>query len=118
MNVLHWLKEQAKGYNCSVCGTSHERSEIRALGKIEFAWIVRVTCSQCQTAFKLLVVVGEENAAASSVAQDRPQQRPAISLDEVIDAHEALKDFRGDVKVLFGRRRPREAAKTEGLRRV
>ena len=101
MNILRFLREQAKGYDCSVCGQNHARSDIRVLGKLESAWIVRVTCSKCNTSFKLLVVIDEERANVSPVqeAVRRPERkrRPAVSLDEVLDAHEFLKSYEGGV---------------------
>jgi hypothetical protein len=106
VNILKFLRDQAKDYNCSVCGANHSRSDIRVLGKLESAWIVRVTCSKCQTAYKLLVVVDEQHAAVSPVKEelDRQPRRPAVSADEVIDAHEFLESYRGDVRTLFARR--------------
>ena len=109
MNILRILREQAKEYDCTVCGTNHSRSDIRVLGKIESAWIVRVTCAKCQTAIKLLVVVDEQRAAVSPVKEERPltqrtPRRPAVTSDEVIDAHEFLENYQGDVRTLFARR--------------
>ena len=106
MNILRFLREQAKGYDCSVCGQNHARSDIRVLGKLESAWIVRVTCSKCHTSFKLLVVVDEERTNVSPVqepAAHRPERkrRPAVSLDEVLDAHEFLKTFDGGVTAML-----------------
>ena len=102
MNILRFLREQAKDYKCSVCGANHSGSDIRVLGKLESAWIVRVTCAKCETAFKLLVVIDEQRAAISPVKEEpeRPK-RPAVSADEVIDAHEFLEQFDGDVHALF-----------------
>ena len=104
MNILRFLREQAKDYKCSVCGANHAGSDIRVLGKLESAWIVRVTCAKCETAFKLLVVVDEQRAAISPVKEEpeRPK-RPAVSADEVIDAHEFLEAYSGDVRTLFTR---------------
>jgi len=103
MNILRFLREQAKGYDCSVCGQNHARSDIRVLGKLESAWIVRVTCSKCTTSFKLLVVIDEERANVSPVQESAAarraerRRRPAVSVDEVIDAHEFLKGYEGGV---------------------
>ena len=103
MNILRFLREQAKGYDCSVCGQNHARSDIRVLGKLESAWIIRVTCSKCDTSFKLLVVIDEERANVSPVQEpaaarkERRRRRPAVSLDEVLDAHEFLKGYEGSV---------------------
>jgi len=109
VNILRFLREQAKGYDCSVCGQNHARSDIRVLGKLESAWIVRVTCSKCDTSFKLLVVIDEERANVSPVqepaAAHRPdrRKRPAVSLDEVLDAHEFLKGFDAGLSEMLDR---------------
>lgn len=102
MNILRRLREQAKEYDCSVCGANHARSEIRLLGRLEAAWIVRVTCSRCDTQFKLLVYVDRERASLAPM-NERPvrAKRPPVSLDDVIDAHEFLEGFDGDVRALF-----------------
>ncbi len=105
VNILRLLRDQAKDYDCSVCGSNHSRSDIRVLGKLESAWIVRVTCAKCQTSFKLLVVVDDHHAAITPVKEEpeRPR-RPAVTADEVIDAHEFLERYQGDVRTLFARR--------------
>jgi hypothetical protein len=109
VNILRFLREQAKGYDCSVCGQNHARSDIRVLGKLESAWIVRVTCSKCDTSFKLLVVIDEERANVSPVQEPAPahrserKRRPAVSLDEVLDAHEFLKGFDGGLTEMLDR---------------
>jgi len=102
MNILRRLREQAKDYDCKVCGANHARSEIRLLGRLEAAWIVRVTCWQCETAIKLLVYVDRERAALAPMKESAVRARkPPVSLDEVIDAHEFLERFDGDVHALF-----------------
>ncbi len=105
MNILRTLREEAKKFDCSVCGTNHARSDIRVLGKLDSAWIVRVTCSSCQTAFKLLVVVEEQKAAVTPVREGRSREhrRPPVSIDDVLDAHGLLATFEGDVNALFKR---------------
>ncbi len=94
--MLRRLREEAKKFDCSVCGTNHARSDIRVLGKLDSAWIVRVTCSSCATAFKLLVVVQEQEAAVTPVREEparASRRRPALSSDDVLDAHEALREI-------------------------
>ena len=105
VNILRHLREEAKKFDCSVCGTNHARSDIRVLGKLDSAWIVRVTCSSCQTAFKLLVVVEEQRAEVTPVKEERPREhrRPPVSIDDVLDAHKVLEGFEGDVNALFKR---------------
>lgn len=107
MNILRFLRDQAKNYDCSVCGSNHARSEIRVLGKLESAWVIRVTCTGCQTSFKLLVVVdaaagGASRASFSPVKEDHPSERrkPPVTPDEVLDAHEFLRTYDGSLDSL------------------
>lgn len=116
MNILRFLRDQAKNYDCSVCGSNHARSEIRVLGKLESAWVIRVTCTGCQTSFKLLVVVdaaagGASRASFSPVKEDHPsspvkedhpseRRKPPVTPDEVLDAHEFLRTYDGSLDSL------------------
>ena len=72
MNILKRLREQAKNYDCSVCGANHAGSEIRLLGRHEAAWIVRVTCQRCDTVFKLFVYADRERASLAPMTS-RPR---------------------------------------------
>jgi hypothetical protein len=102
VNILTFLREQAKNYDCSVCGTNHSRSEISVLGKREGAWVVKVACSKCDTAITLLVYVGEKPPAMKALTPAAKRlQRPALSPDDVLDAHEALERYDGDALALF-----------------
>lgn len=113
MNILEFLKDQAKDYDCNVCGQNHSKSDIRLVGRLESAWIVRVTCQRCQTSFKLLVVV---DGAASRIPAIRPERairdrrRAPVTSDEVLDVHEFLTRYEGDLRSLF--RSPRVGTKS------
>jgi len=105
VNILRILRQQAKDYDCSVCGTNHSRSEIRVLGRVDTMWIVRVTCSKCETAIKLLVQLDDRRALARPTTEPLGRERrPPMTADDVIDAHELLEGFDGDVRTLFGAR--------------
>lgn len=101
MNILRFLREQSKDYNCTSCGANHSRSEIRLLGKLEAAWVVRVTCSKCTAQVKLLVVV---DAASAPVKRDHPSEvrrRAPLTADDVLDAHELLASYDGGLDPLI-----------------
>jgi hypothetical protein len=102
VNILRLLQERAKDYDCSVCGTNHSKSKISVIGKREDAYVVRVVCSKCETNITLLVYVGDKPAATvRSIQRPKRVQRPPVSLDEVIDAHEILEGFNGGPSELF-----------------
>lgn len=105
MNILKVLRERAKDYDCGLCGTNHSRSEISVLGKREGAYVVRVVCSKCATNITLLVYMGEKPQAPRALgAAPKRLRRPPVSLDDVIDAHDLLDSFTGDVSQLFASR--------------
>ncbi|HKY52040.1 MAG TPA: hypothetical protein VJP45_12360 [Candidatus Limnocylindria bacterium] len=105
MNILRRLREQAKEYDCKACGANHANSEIRLLSRLDAAWVVKVTCWSCKTSIRLLVYADRERAALASMRERSVRnRRPPISLDEVIDAHEFLERFDGDVRALFSGR--------------
>ena len=102
MNILRFLRSQAKDYDCTECGANHSRSEIRLLGRLDAAWIVRVTCASCRTPFKLLVVIDESAAAAVKTDHPSAARRVAVSADEVLDAHEFLRAWNGSLDEVLG----------------
>ena len=110
MNILRFLREQAKNYDCSVCGSNHSRSEISVLGKREGAWVVRVACSKCETAITLLVYAGDKATSVTPSAEVPKRvrrvaptldDRPVLTLDDVLDAHDLLGSYGGDAVALF-----------------
>ena len=102
MNILRLLQERAKDYDCGVCGTNHSKSKISVIGKRDDAYVVRVVCSKCETNIILHVYVGERQSLSAKVSQPpKRAQKPPISLDEVIDAHELLEAFDGGPTELF-----------------
>jgi hypothetical protein len=102
VNILRYLREQAREYRCTACGADHGRSEIKLVGRVESAWIVRVICASCRTEFRLLVVVDEAKAVA--MKQDHPsgvRNKPPVTLDEVLDTHELLRTYSGSLDDLL-----------------
>jgi hypothetical protein len=103
VNILRFLREQAKNYDCSVCGTNHSQSEISILGKREGGWVVKVACSKCDTTITLLVYAGGEKATTVAPATRRAKriEGPPLTLDDVLDAHDLLGSYNGDAVALF-----------------
>jgi hypothetical protein len=111
VNILRFLREQAKNYDCSVCGTNHGKSEISLLGKRQGAWVVRVACSTCDTAITLLVYAGTEKESAVVPLPDGAKRvrraalsrndGPPLTGDDVLDAHDVLGSYTGDALALF-----------------
>lgn len=107
MNIIAFIKERAKYYNCPVCGTNLRSCEVSMLRRVLNQVIVQVTCRHCQVAFEVVIVPPK--------AQLPPPQHPdgqlprvdrPISTDDLIDLHHELAALQGSLADLTGRRPP------------
>lgn len=91
---------------CAVCGESYTAEDIDILDHRGDAWIIMLACPHCGTRGLVLAmvtdrerpeVVGElEEAELKSLAE-----LPPISGDDVLDWHEFLRNYEGDLAGLL-----------------
>ncbi|HEV3232399.1 MAG TPA: hypothetical protein VG245_09105 [Candidatus Dormibacteraeota bacterium] len=113
MNIIAFIKERARFYNCPACARNLERCEVKMLEQADSHLTVEVTCARCQVTFIVVLQVAysrdeeggelrdEEPAGVSSGRAD------PISHDEILDVHDLLRDFRGGLKDLIRSNDPR-----------
>lgn len=94
---------------CSVCGRRYEPSKVSVLGSQDDVWFLSVFCETCQTTGLIAAVVKEASLVESVTELTRPElakfkNMPPVSGNDVLDMHVLLRDFCGDVSVLFGGR--------------
>jgi hypothetical protein len=101
-----WLDGVFGTVRCANCGAVYGRDSITVVGNRDEYWFVRCTCETCGTQ-GLGVVIVKRVADAPPAA---PQQLPSfaddeelIRVDDVLEAHELLRDYVGDVHGLFER---------------
>ena len=110
MDLVELLRSQARKYRCPVCGESMADCDIALLVQAGNQALVRVTCTHCQDAnlLKIVIQAGEPGdgvvvAAPEPRHEDGPiSADPALSVDDVLDAKLALDAWDGDVRNLFG----------------
>ena len=108
MNIIAFIKERARYYNCPACARNLESCEVRMLKQAESHLTVEVTCARCHVTFIVVLAVQysaeemedlvEEPAGAHSHAVS---ELDPISHDEVLDVHDMLRDFTGSFKDLL-----------------
>ena len=106
MNIIAFIKERARYYNCPACARNLESCEVRMLKQAESHLTVEVTCARCHVTFIVVLAVQynsdevdeavEEPAAMAGVESASP-----ISHDEVLDVHDLLRDFKGNFRDLL-----------------
>lgn len=98
-----WLDGVFGTVRCANCGALYGRDSIAVVGNRDEYWFVRCTCETCGTQGLGVVIVkrvaeGPPAATAPMALGDREDH---LRMDDVIEAHELLRDYVGDVHGLF-----------------
>ena len=96
MQELGWLEGIFGTVRCANCGAVYGREDVNVVGNRDEYWFVRCTCNSCGTQGIGVVIVKEVLATGELVPAGRPLQ-----VDDVLSAHEVLRDYAGDVHGLF-----------------
>jgi len=111
MNIIAFIKDRARYYNCPACARNLESCEVKMLKQAESHLTVEVTCARCQVTFIVVLAVqynGDdvEEAGTGEPVQVGSSGASPISPDEVLDVYDLLRDFKGSFKDLL---RPTDA---------
>ena len=92
---------------CGFCGERYEASNISIIGHQENLWFLSALCFSCHGQALVAVVIQE--GAVGEVITDLTEKEYAklrdgkVSIDDVLDMHNLLKDLRGDISNLIGK---------------
>jgi hypothetical protein len=112
MNGPEWLSSQLTSFTCPACRRPYREASINMLAEREGLFFVDLECAVCGSHTVAIVTVGSEDAegqiaeipvVADDVAslERRPRDGEPVSADDVLEMHEFLAHFRGDVDALF-----------------
>jgi hypothetical protein len=98
-----WLDGVFGTVRCANCGAIYGRDSIAVVGNRDEYWFVRCTCETCGTqGLGVVIVKRVGDAPPVSVEQlSLEGGDEAIRVDDVLEAHELLRDYVGDVHGLF-----------------
>lgn len=97
MGGLGWLDGIFGSVRCANCGTAYERSDVNVVGNRDEYWFLRCVCHTCGTQGVGVVIVREVEVRS----EERPGAERPLTVDDVLAAHELLRDYAGDVHGLF-----------------
>jgi hypothetical protein len=108
VDILSFIRERSGDYDCPVCREPLVDCDLKLLRKDGNTFTVQVACGRCHVTFVVVLQLRGELPAAP--AEPAEPAAPPISADEMLDVHEALRDFEGSFTELIGRARDRTRA--------
>lgn len=113
MDAEGWLMNELATFGCAACGQAYGRGHIQLIAQREELFFVDLSCPRCGSQAVAIVTIqvdgematleGGELVRAHQPEADAASDGPPISADDVLDAHEVLAGFDGDVYQLIAR---------------
>lgn len=115
MDGAEWLRTQLTSLGCGSCGRSYGTGQIRILAQRDDLFFVDLGCATCGTrAVAVVTIQAEEREAAEADVRQmgmvgnpdvEPSARggPAVTADEVLDMHQFMASYEGDLETLLRR---------------
>jgi hypothetical protein len=113
MDAESWLTSELASFGCAACGQPYGQGHIELIAQREELFFVDLSCEHCGSQAVAIVTIqvdgetarleGGELVRAEEADPDAAPDGPPISADDVLDAHDLLDDFDGDVHQLIAR---------------
>ena len=104
------IKRLLASMKCGACGRHYEADSIDILGQQEDLWFLKILCPACHTQYLVVAVVKE--GMVSEVITDLTEAElekfsgiGGVVTDDVLDMHNFLTTFNGDLSQLLRRNR-------------
>jgi predicted RNA-binding Zn-ribbon protein involved in translation (DUF1610 family) len=117
MDGPDWLRTQLTSFTCPACGRRYRGSKIRLLAERDGLFFVDLNCAKCgsHTVAIVTVEIDDTSAAITDISdltlspedlhehlgEDLPVGAAPVTADDVLDMHEFLAGFQGDMNTLF-----------------
>jgi hypothetical protein len=112
MDAEGWLTSELASFACAACGQPYGESHVRLIARREELFFVDLSCPHCGSQAVAIVTIQLESenvpeggrlVVGGLGSDDDTPAAPPVSLDDVLDMHGLLADFRGDVHELMAR---------------
>jgi transcription elongation factor Elf1 len=129
MDSPEWLRTQLTSFTCPACGRRYRGSRIKLLAERDGLYFVDLDCSRCGSHTVAIVTVESDEAELSIVdasdielavdlepehlGEELPPNAALVTADDVLDMHELLTDYDGDLHTLLGTSSGGESAQPE-----
>ena len=103
-----FIKYLISQIRCPVCRHHYSRDDVLLMDNKDDLWFMALVCPECETRGLVFAVVSSQQMPPQAITDlmleesSRFEARGAITVDDVLDFHEFLRDFGGDVAELLG----------------
>ena len=102
------VKRLIASIKCGSCGQNYGESNIDVMGHSEDLWFLVALCPSCNTQCLVAAIIKEDSAPEivtdlTKAELDKFRNMDMVGADDVLDMHNFLKDFDGDLPRLFRR---------------
>jgi len=117
MDSPDWLRTQLTSFTCPACGRRYRGSRIKLLAERDGLFFVDLDCSRCGSHTVAIVTVELDESefaiadmsdvemahdAAAHLGEQLPAGAAPVTADDVLEMHEFLARFKGDITALVG----------------
>lgn len=119
MDILDFIRQRAADYDCPVCRRSLRGCGLSVLRREGPTFTIKITCHACDVSFVVVIQIRDDMVALLPATQPPapppppPPGRTPITLDELLDVHEALRDMPGGLTGLVRAPAPAPAPRDE-----
>lgn len=106
----HLIHKLLTRLRCAKCARLYNPEDFALVQRRSDVWVLSTRCQHCNELCHVIVFMRLDAAPESAPILDlTPEelqvvdQWPPITADDVLDVHETLREFDGDVKALFAR---------------
>lgn len=112
MDAESWLTSELASFGCAACGEAYGDGHIGLIAQREELFFVDLSCDRCGSQAVAIVTIRIEDDVPALetgellpaiVDDERGGETDAVSADDVLDAHQLLAGFEGDVHELIAR---------------
>ena len=101
-----FIKRLVATVRCGVCGEHYDGQNVKVLGHRDALWFLSVFCPVCGGQGLLAAAIKEGELPRPITDLSETEQAKfcnlgPVSADELLDIHECLRDFNGDVSRLL-----------------
>jgi len=103
MNYNNQLFDLIRKEHCPSCGASYDVKEIKFLGKFNSAYLLQLICKVCKLPSLVSIFISDSRPKTVKVDDltqreyEKFKSQSPVSNNEIIDLHNFLKKFKGDV---------------------